>query len=78
MERDINRHQLDSLIRKLTSEREKFVSAWQRGAGSKELNEIRENIKELDDLLWESTMQNDKGNQPPRPDAVLTAMRKTA
>jgi hypothetical protein len=78
MERDINRQQSDYLVRKITSEREKFVSAWEQGAGNKELNEIRANIKELNDLLWESTLQPGKGSQPSKPDAVLTGMRKTA
>lgn len=78
MERDMNRQQSDHLVRKITSEREKFILAWQRGAGSEELNEIRANIKELDDLLWESTSQAGKENQPSKPDAVLREMRKTA
>jgi hypothetical protein len=78
MERDINRQQSDYLVRKIISEREKFVWAWQQGAGNKELNEIRANIKELDDLLWETTSQHGKGSQPSKPDAVLTEMRKTA
>ena len=62
MERDVNGQNSEALVRKLTTERERFVSAWQRGAGSSELNEIRENIKELNDLLWESTLQHAKGN----------------
>lgn len=57
MERDSNRAHSESLVRKITNERERFVSAWQEGAGSIELNEIRENIKELNDLLWETTLQ---------------------
>lgn len=62
MERDINRQHSESLVRKITTERERFVSAWQHGAGSTELNEIRENIKELNDLLWETTLQHGNGN----------------
>ena len=57
MERDSNRAHSESLVRKITNERERFVSAWQQGAASTELNEIRENIKELNDLLWETTLQ---------------------
>jgi len=62
MERDINGQHCESLVRKITTERERFVSAWQQGAGSRELNEIRENIKELNDLLWETTLQHANGN----------------
>ena len=58
MERNVNTLNSEALVRKLTSERERFVSAWQQGAGSSELNEIRENIKELNDLLWETTSQH--------------------
>lgn len=54
MERDTNRHHADSLVREITEEREKFVSAWQQGARSPELNQIRQNIKQLNDLLWET------------------------
>ena len=54
MERDINRQQADSLVRQLTEERERFVSAWQQGAGTPELNQIRKNIQRLNDLLWDS------------------------
>ena len=68
----------DSLVKKITAERERFIFAWQHGAASKELNEIREHIKELNDLLWETTLQNGKGNQAPQPDGVLTGMRQTA
>ena len=63
MERDSNRAHSESLVRKITNERERFVSAWQQGAGSSELNEIRENIKELNDMLWETTLQ--EGHRDP-------------
>jgi hypothetical protein len=53
MERDKSRQHADNLVRRITEERERFVSAWHRGAGSEELNQIRRNIKQLDDLLWE-------------------------
>ena len=59
MERDINRHHAESLVRKITEERNRFVSAWQQGARTPELNQIRENIKQLDDLLWETTLPAD-------------------
>jgi hypothetical protein len=59
MERDINRQHSESLVRKITAERERFVSAWQQGARTPELNEIRENIKQLNDLLWETTLEHD-------------------
>ena len=79
MEREANRQQSDFLVRKITREREKFLTAWQQGAGSKELNEIRANIQELDDLLWETTVQQDgKADQPSEPEVVLREMRKTA
>ena len=57
MERDTNRQHAESLVRRITEERERFVSAWQRGARTPELNEIRENIRELDNLLWETTLK---------------------
>ena len=63
MERDINRQHSDTLVSKITNERERFVSAWQRGAGSRELNEIRETIKELNDLLWETTLPDENKDQ---------------
>jgi hypothetical protein len=55
MEREISRQHADNLVRRITEERERFVSAWHRGAGSEELNQIRKNIKQLDDLLWGET-----------------------
>lgn len=58
MERDMNRHQSESLVRKLTEERERFVSAWQQGARSAELNQIRQSIKQLNDLLWATILQH--------------------
>ena len=58
MERDINGQHSELLVRKITIERERFVSAWQQGAESSELNQIRENIRELNDLLWETTSQH--------------------
>ena len=58
MERDMNRHHSESLVRELREERERFVSAWQHGARSLELNQIRQNIKQLNDLLWEKTLQH--------------------
>ena len=59
MERDMNRAHSELLVRQITNEREKFVAAWQQGAGGTELNEIRENIKQMNDLLWEATLQQD-------------------
>jgi hypothetical protein len=53
MERDINRYHSDTLVRRIIEERERFVSAWHRGARSEELTKIRQNIQQLDDLLWE-------------------------
>jgi hypothetical protein len=53
MERDINRYHSDTLVRRIIEERERFVSAWHRGAGAEELTKIRQNIQQLDDLLWE-------------------------
>ena len=60
MERDVNRHHTDSLVRELTEERERFVSAWQSGARTPELNRIRQNIQQLNDLLWSATVQGVK------------------
>ena len=57
MERDYNRQKPDSLVRKITEERERFVSAWQHGARTPELNQIRKNIQHLNDLLLDSTRQ---------------------
>ncbi len=59
MERDINRQHAESLVRKITEERERFVSAWEHGARTPELNQIRQNIKQLNDLLWETTLPAD-------------------
>lgn len=58
MEVSINRNHAESLVRKITEEREKFLSAWHQGAGSPELNRIRENIQKLDDLLWETNLHH--------------------
>ncbi|MBC7829541.1 MAG: hypothetical protein H7122_17485 [Chitinophagaceae bacterium] len=58
MERDTNRDHPESLVRRLTEERERFVSAWQQGARPAELTQIRQNIKQLNDLLWERTLQH--------------------
>lgn len=66
MERDINRQPSDSILRRITEERERFVSAWQRGARSPELNEIRESIQKLNDLLWDTTLQHANMHQPLR------------
>lgn len=63
MERDINRQQSESIVRKLTEERERFVSAWQQGARSPELNHIRQNIQHLNDLLWEMTLQHNNSHE---------------
>jgi hypothetical protein len=60
MERDVNRHHSESLVRQLTEERERFVSAWQSGARTPELNKIRQNIQQLNDLLWQSTLRGVK------------------
>jgi len=66
MERDINRQHSESLVRRITEERERFVSAWEQGAGTPELNHIRENIKQLNDLLWETTLQPATGSEASR------------
>lgn len=58
MERDSNRHHSESLVRQLTEERERFVSAWHHGAGGPELSQIRKNIQKLNDLLWDATRTN--------------------
>lgn len=60
MERDNYRHSSESLVRKITEERERFVSAWQHGADSRELNEIRENIQQLNVLLWNASNEEDR------------------
>ena len=56
MERDINRQNAESLVRQITQERQKFMSAWEQGARSPELNKIRQNIKQLNELLWDTTL----------------------
>jgi len=55
MERDINRQQAESIVRKITEERERFLSAWEQGARSGDLNQIRQKIQYLNDLLWEAS-----------------------
>jgi hypothetical protein len=60
MERNNYQEHTESLVRKITNEREKFVSAWQHGAKSGELNQIRENIQELNDLLWDASSGQDQ------------------
>jgi hypothetical protein len=60
MERDNYRHSSESLVRKITEERDRFVSAWQHGADSTELNHIRENIQQLNDLLWNVSGEEDR------------------
>lgn len=66
MERDIYRQHSESLVRKIAEERERFVSAWQEGARTPELNRIRENIKQLNDLLWETTLKPANGREASR------------
>jgi|GEM_PF-6349301 len=73
MERDINRQQAESLVREISQERERFLSAWEEGALSPELNQIRNNIKQLNELLWETSAQhtgsndtNYRGDENPR------------
>ena len=56
MERDINRQNTESLVRQITQERQRFISAWEQGARSLELNKIRQNINQLNELLWETTL----------------------
>jgi hypothetical protein len=68
MERDINRHQTEFLVRQITEERERFVVAWNQGAGFPELNQIRQNIKKLNDLLWETTIQYNNSSETYRSD----------
>ena len=67
MERDINRQQSESLVRKITEERERFVSAWQQGARAAELNEIRRNIQQLNDQLWEASRYHSNNHVTFRP-----------
>jgi hypothetical protein len=55
MEQDNNRQHAETLVRKIVDERERFVSAWQQGADSGELTQIRQNIQHLDDLLWNAS-----------------------
>ena len=67
MERDINRQQSESLVREIRQERERFVSAIERGASAPELNKIREYINHLNELLWESTLQKHTDHESSRP-----------
>ena len=67
MERNNDNYNTESLVRKLTEERERFVSAWQHGAGSTELNNIRQNIQQLNDLLWNASVAGDRFSQDQRP-----------
>lgn len=64
MERDIKRQQGESLVRQITEERERFLSAWEQGARTPELNQIRENIKHLNDLLWANTIPGEIRQEP--------------
>lgn len=75
MERDVNGQYSESLVRKITTERERFVFALQQGASGNELKKIRESIKELNDLLWETTLQHARVKE--FPDAVFKGVRKT-
>lgn len=67
MERDNYNPHTDSLVRRITEERERFVSAWQHGAAPGELNQIRQSIQRLNELLWnastnaERTAENSRG-----------------
>lgn len=56
MERDMKREHSESLVRQIAEERERFLSAWQQGARTPELNQIRENIRQLNDRLWDTTL----------------------
>jgi hypothetical protein len=58
MERDNNRYHTETLVRKITDERERFVSAWEDGADSVQLNQIRQNIQQLNDLLWDASSRD--------------------
>jgi hypothetical protein len=66
MERDINRQHAESLVRQINEERRRFVSAWEQGARSPELNQIRKNIKQLNELLWETTMPHSGSSEVSR------------
>ena len=67
MERDLNRQNAETLVRQITQERQKFMSAWEQGARSPELNQIRQNIKQLNELLWETTLPHSNGSEVLRP-----------
>lgn len=67
MERNNDNYNTESLVRKLTEERERFVSAWQHGAGSNELHNIRQNIQQLNDLLWDASVIGDRFSEGKRP-----------
>ncbi|MGZ5133508.1 MAG: hypothetical protein ACXWCG_00095 [Flavitalea sp.] len=62
MERDINRQSAETLVRQITQERQRFLSAWEQGARSPELNQIRQHIKQLNELLWETTISHSNGS----------------
>lgn len=66
MERDINRQHADSLVRQINEERQRFVSAWEQGARSPELNRIRQNIEQLNELLWETTLPHSDSSEVSR------------